>query len=273
MSEPKSRGEFDAAFAAGEATVPLHQLPHKTSAPVVAVRAGYNLVPIAEYLDRPARVQQTVTLHQPASFSAYVNAFKDADTLITADLQAKSLTAILDYHKAGADEPRWGSHKAVYECRHTVEWNTWMAINKKPFDQADLAQFIEDNLPDIATPAGAVILEMTKTLEVKKNVEFSSAVRLDNGQVQAIYVEDVKGTSEKGSLQLVDRFTLALAPFEGSPKYALEARLRYRLADGQLMLWLDLVRPHKVIEDAFTQIVKGIETDVPGVRLVHGKVG
>jgi hypothetical protein len=53
----------------------------------------------------------------------------------------------------------------------------------------------------------------------------------------------------------------------------LKARLRYRVVGGALAMWIDLHRPHKVIEDAFTNIIGGVADSLDGMRLVHGKVG
>lgn len=40
-----------------------------------------------------------------------------------------------------------------------------------------------------------------------------------------------------------------------------EARLRYRIADkGVLVLWYDLVRPHKIVEDAANEVGEAIHT-------------
>jgi uncharacterized protein YfdQ (DUF2303 family) len=134
----------------------------------------------------------------------------------------------------------------------------WVTANGKRVDQVAFAAFLEDNLPDIAQPPGAQLLELARSLEVKRNVNFASSVRLDNGQTQLTYEEDVKGTAAKGTIEIPERFILGLAPFEGCAKYRLEARLRYRMAEGKLAMWFDLFRPEEVLRDAFNAVRKQI---------------
>jgi hypothetical protein len=46
--------------------------------------------------------------------------------------------------------------------------------------------------------------------------------------------------------------------FEGGAPYKVEAELRYRLKDGNLTMWFDLARDHKVLEVAFMDVRKEI---------------
>ena len=49
--------------------------------------------------------------------------------------------------------------------------------------------------------------------------------------------------------------------YSGSP-YQVDARIRYRLRDGQLVLWYELIEPKKVIEHAFQEIVTDMENQL-----------
>jgi hypothetical protein len=44
----------------------------------------------------------------------------------------------------------------------------------------------------------------------------------------------------------------------------IQARLRYRISGGGLVLWYELVRPHKIVEYAFNkvreQVIAGVGT-------------
>lgn len=240
------------------------------------VHSDYKIVDISAYLPAlpaPLRKEAEVSLHRPDSFVDYVKAHKDEDTLITADLQAKSLTAIIDYHGKGDRGPRFWEHRAEYAFRHTVEWNRWKDIDGKGMSQVAFARFIEDNIPDIAEPDGARLLEMTQHLNVKKNVNFTSGTRLSNGETQLVYEEAIQESTAKGAFSFPERLVLALEPFEGTRQFAVEARVRYRVSDDKkLVLWVDLLRTHKVIEVAFTEIVEQVQQGLPDVQLVHGCV-
>jgi uncharacterized protein YfdQ (DUF2303 family) len=204
-------------------------------------------------LEQPPRVRQGLTLHEVHSFIAYVNEFKDHSSRIFADIAERDLEAVLDYHISGV-EPRWCEHRAVLTLQHSESWKRWTAASGRAMAQIVFAQFIEDNLLDVAWPSGAEIIEVSRSLEAKMNVSFASAVRLDNGEQQFTYEEQISGTAARGTLKVPDRFTLGLPVFQGGEKYALEARLRYRIKDGGLAMWVDLVRSDLVLEDAFTRI-------------------
>ncbi|WP_419182137.1 DUF2303 family protein [Klebsiella pneumoniae] len=42
----------------------------------------------------------------------------------------------------------------------------------------------------------------------------------------------------------------------------MDARIRYRLRDGQLVLWYELIEPKKIIEHAFQEIVADMENQL-----------
>ena len=64
--------------------------------------------------------------------------------------------------------------------------------------QVDFARFLEENMPDVVEPDSAELLEVALTFEAKKSVEFSSGVRLANGQIQFQYDEVSPGHGEEG---------------------------------------------------------------------------
>jgi len=136
--------------------------------------------------------------------------------------------------------------------------------NGKRMTQAAFAEFIEDNYPDIVKPSHAEMIQVSTNLSAKKSVQFSQATRLDNGQSQLVYQEEVKGSVETkgGSMKVPDGFTLKLPVFLGGAAYQLDARLRYRIEDGKLQIWYDLHRPHKVVEAATQAVTQSIRKGI-----------
>lgn len=239
--------------------------------PVIVSPAGSTLHTLPNPAADPAKKRGTVTLFTAQSFTDYVNRFKDADSLVFIDQQLTSFTAVLDYHRQGEGTARARQHRAVFTCRATEDWKRWSGGNKKVFNQADFAQFLEDNLQNIADPAGTVILGLATNLSVRKDVAFRSATRLSDGQTQLLYEETVEAS--KGDMKLPDRFVLGLEPFEGAGAYKVEARLRYRIAEGKLALWYDLLRPDKVLEAAFGEVLVAVQTSLSDTAMVHGQIG
>jgi uncharacterized protein YfdQ (DUF2303 family) len=220
------------------------------------------------YLPMPVMRRADVTVHDALSFGAYLNRFKEDATLIFADRVARAFTGVIDYHEPGVDGlARWGRHRVSLPLRHTPSWMTWENANKKALGQVAFSQFLEDNIPDIAEPAGATIMEIARSFEVKKSVSFKSQIRADNGSHNFTFNEEVTGTSR--GVVVPPTFVLGLRPFEGSTVYRIEARLRYRNDDGKLSLWFDLIRAQDVLDTAFQDelgtIVKTVGDKTPVV--------
>jgi uncharacterized protein YfdQ (DUF2303 family) len=224
----------------------------------------YEIVPAKnEDLEKPWRLQQTVTVYEPKSFVEYFTDYCNQESRIFADLQAPAVVGVIDYHKAGTEPVAdWAQHRVMYRFRHTKEWDTWTSKNRQSMKQIEFARFIEDNLPDIIYPEHAVMLEISRSMEAKKNVNFSSGVRLQNGEIQFVYQEEIRGTAASGTIEVPELFRINIAPFEGSDLYMLDVRFRYTIQENALNLRYELVRPHKVIDRAVNQVIETIRQGV-----------
>ena len=257
--------EFAAAMKAG-GVLAGPSLPEGSAdaVPFVTVPEGYTVKSLEDLLARPRRIRASVTFTDVRSFVVYVARFADKTaSLIYTQEDKLAATAVIDHPKPLL--PDWGHHRATLTLRETREWAAWRAVDKKRFDQVTFAEFIETHLPDIALPDGASLLEMVKQLDIRKAVSFESSIRLDNGQVQLTYVENVTGAQAKSTATIPETFVLGLAPFDGADGYKVTARLRYRLAEGKVALWFELLRPEDVVREAWTaamhQVASG--TGVP----------
>jgi uncharacterized protein YfdQ (DUF2303 family) len=178
--------------------------------------------------------------------------------------------AIFNDHRG--DQAGWRDDRAVFDCPLSPEWQRWTAASGKQMTQEAFATWIEDNLPDIAMPPAADMLEISRSLEAKKKVNFASGLRLSNGQHQITYEESIEGTAAKGRLMVPEVFSLGIPVLEGGDRYQVEARLRYRIADGgKLSMWYDLLRPQKVLEDAVNFVWRAIEAEL-STTIWHGVV-
>ncbi len=141
--------------------------------------------------------------------------------------------------------------------------------NGKREAQMEFAEFIEDNAPDIVEPDSATMLEVARDLSAKTDVDFASAIRLQNGQVQFKYSEQIKGTYGSGNLDVPERFTISIPVHIGSERVGITARLRYRIASGKLTFWYDLLRADMIERNAFLAVRKAIG-DTLGVTVING---
>lgn len=237
--------------------------------PYVVVPKDFRVEDLERTLPAPVRKRGVVMAGDEAAFIELATRHKAAETLIYASMSPPSFTAVINDH--GPDAAGWRDHKIVWPCSLSVEWKTWSVANKNAMKQAEFAQFIEDNLPDIVEPVGADMLEISRTLEAKKKVNFASGIRLANGQTELTYEEDIQGTAAKGKLQIPETFKIGIPVFDGGQRYAVTARLRYRIADANLLMWFDLERPHKVLEDAVQQVRASI-AEKTGIAIVLGSI-
>lgn len=237
--------------------------------PYAVLPEGYNVHDLETFLEKPARKRGNAVLRDTKSFVRYVIEEASKDSRIYGSYNPPGFTAVFNDTRQG---PGWRDHTATYSCPVSVEWQTWKANNGKQMTQEQFAQFIEDNLPDIATPPAADMLEISRTLEAKKKVNFASGIRLSNGQNELTYEEQISGTAAKGKLTVPEEFTIGLPVLEGGPRYAVTARLRYRIGDGgKMAMWFDLVRPHKIIEDAIREVWTQIENQT-GIEISNGEI-
>lgn len=216
----------------------------------------------------PRRKSAKVSLHDAPSFIDYVRrhgSLTYSTVWCVADYAAGKVqfTGILNDHGETAEEPQWRDHKAGYTPTFSQEWANWVEKHKKTFSQAEFAQFIEDNLKDVASaeglPTGAQMLEMALSFEANQDMRFKSAIRLQNGGVQMSFVQD-DDSQTLARMQLFDRFAIGIPVFWGGDAYRIDARLRYRVRDGKLTFWFELIQQDKVLESATSTLIEQIRT-------------
>jgi uncharacterized protein YfdQ (DUF2303 family) len=174
---------------------------------------------------------------------------------IYADPDARKITAVFnDLRENGV--PGWRDHRAEFKAEYTPEFAKWMERNKHQFGQTEFAEFIEDNMADITAPAATALLEMATTIQAKTDINFSSSKRLQNGQVQLSYTENIDARAgANGAMEIPKEFNLGLRIFKNGAGYKVNARLKYRLNGGTVKFWYELDRVERAIEDAFSGYV------------------
>ena len=227
------------------------------------VPTGYELKSTEALAYRPSRPRGNTELLDEESFISFVTRTGRANIYFTA--APPRFVAVFNDHDTTVEDdgpyvaPGWRDHTATYACPLSPEWKDWTANSGRQMSQEDFARFIEDNLPDIVSPPAADMLEISRSLEAKKKVNFASGIRLSNGANELAYEETIQGTAAKGKLTVPETFALGIPVFEGGVGYKVEARLRYRISDGgRLTMSFELVRPHKILEDAVANTVKRI---------------
>lgn len=228
---------------------------------VLATGQRIEQIDLEPFAEAPTRKRGTVTVSDPDSFVTYVDRHSlQRATTLWGDADAGRIIAVLDDHAShsGADTPGdagWGQHRASLILRQTEDWKHWLARDGQLLYQDAFAEHIEDGVDAIREPDAATMLELAQHFHAKSGASVSSGRRL-GGEIQFSYEEQVTAKAgQKGNLEIPDTFILGLAPFDGNEPYAVTARLRFRLAEGQLLIGYRLVRPDKARRAAFDDVV------------------
>jgi len=227
-------------------------------APFALVPNGVQIKDLEGLLAAPSRIRQAVKVLDADTFIAYINRYATTASVVFCDgPEGRTFKGVLDYHQP--DQPSWGQHVAEYQCPTSIEWGRWKSSDRKKMDQATFAEFFEENIKDITAPEGipgapsaADMLEISRTLEAKKNISFRQGTRLDNGQVQLTY-NGVK-------------------PFLGGDAFCVAVRFRYRIQEARLVMWFELVRPDKVLEEAYTTVRSKIQGSIGQVPMYEATI-
>lgn len=243
--------------------------------PLFLAPNDFKTISLEALLPAPARKRGITELNDAESFIAVVNDQKTDATRLYSTVNPPTFTAVFNHT---AKDAGWCDHIAKYNAPLSPEWKTWAGIDGKTLSQVEVAHFLETNLVDVTfiepsaetgekgSPDGATLLEMCRTLEAKKKVDFKSSTRLSDGSTQFTYNEDVQGSAMAGTMTIPEQFSIGIPVFENGDKWRVDVRLRFRINDGQLRIWFELVRPHKVVEVAVKElreaIAKGTELQV-----------
>lgn len=226
----------------------------------------------ARRADRPRRKTGTTIVRDVDSFAYYYAKHADDATETYVDLDEGVITAVLDAHQPDPDAPRWGEHRLKLVMTPTEPWKRWTGANRRYMPQVDFAEFLEDNLPDIApepVPA-AGMLEIARTFQAKTSVAFSSGVVAASGDITLAYEETTTASGgAKGKIPIPRAFAVGIAPFDDCDPYKIEARFRHRIRGNALHLAYILDRPEDVVRDAVKSVVAKVE-EATGARIMRG---
>lgn len=245
----------------------------------VALPPGWKIEELdsEKLLANPRRVKATFQFSDADSFTSYVNRHKKDGTVTWCTFNpqtfALAFAAIIDEHSPSA--AGWRTHRATFSPDMSAEWKAWKGRNgaEKAFDQVDFAEWIEEHADDITTanglPTSLQMLTMATEFHANEDRTLKSTVRLQSGGVRLTYIADPDaGTTE--AMQMFDKFALGIPVFQGGSAWSLTARLKYRMHQGKVSFFYDLVRPDRVHEGAAKELIQQIRLAIGEVPLLMG---
>jgi uncharacterized protein YfdQ (DUF2303 family) len=254
----------------------LQGVEHRTEGgiPYLTTRNAEGLietVSLERLLGTPTEVRQTVIFDAVDSFCSYLDDYSQQnETRIFVGESSLCVRAVVDYHdRVGA---RHGQHRAYYQLARSTEWATWLKANGRMMLQMEFAEFLEDNRDDITVPAAADLIEMAQEFKATKDVQFASSQVLRSGEVKLVYNETIKasGTTKERELAIPEQFQISLPIFNRGDVRDVQARFRFRIADGHLLLGYRIVGPERVERAAFDDVVTEIATRHPSLPMHFG---
>jgi len=193
-----------------------------------------------------------------ASLIDYTKNRETTGTAVFASFKDMAITAVLDWH--GTDLVGEGNHQARYSLSLTSELHAWLGINGKLMSQSQFAEFIEEHLDDIHSPAPADVLTVANSLSGKRNVAFKSINNLANGDRSLVW-EETTDAKSAGDIRVPSEIVLRIPVFRGAEEatmFEIRALFRYRINDGKLSFEVKLLQVDRIRETAFDHLVEVI---------------
>ena len=236
-----------------------------------AFRCEQISLPNAADVLMPKIVTQHVKLQTKQSLIDYVLRFATSDSVIFADVENGTVTAIIDYHKVtepANKAPQLCTHRSSFKLQASMEWEEWNAINGELQSHLDFASFIEENAQDIMSPSGADLLEIVRSLKGAKNAtwdeDYGSGAMVKRNASSSIALH-----SNKGDIELPRQFEIAIPVYFREAAVSLHALTRWDVDNGGLQLGYKIVRTQTVQQNELQRIVKEIGSAC-GLTLLFG---
>jgi uncharacterized protein YfdQ (DUF2303 family) len=224
----------------------------------------------------PRQKAGAAVFNDVASFVAYLERHKTEHTVAWCAFNPQtfslSFAAVIDDH--ATDEPGWRKHRATFQPDMSAEWKTWKGKNANAFAQGDFAIFIEDNAEDINAqgdgfPTDLQMLKMATDFVYNETRTLKSAVRNQSGGVNLNYIADPdSGTVE--TMKVFERFAIGIPVFQAGGAWGIHARLRYRVKDGKVSFFYELIRADRVHEQAAKALIEAVREGLGSVPLLMG---
>lgn len=256
---------------------------------------------VDEVRGRPSRRTGTAQAKTLESFVELTVRHKVESSVVFVDAswRAPSLTAVIDYHAERESEcatETTGEDQGARFCRHRIHydfplsdsWKVWVQMNGKKMTQEDFAAFIEDHVAELAAPfpqeeaeckakykttlgAPLTLLDLSRELEVTVGAKLKSKKRLESGEQALVFETEHSATTSAGApVEVPGMFLIQVPIFDRGEPARVFARLRYRPAGDQGVLWFyELHRPDLAVAERVDADVEWVRNQT-GLPVYHG---
>lgn len=215
---------------------------------------------VQEFRDVKARRKGTARAETLESFVDLINRHKDDQSALFGKCSwpEPRITAVLNYNAADAEGVRPADHRIVYSFPLTDEFKAWIGLNAKPMEQEVFAAFLEEHCAELAAPEDgertlyerlfsekmatpSELVMLSRHLEVFVSAKAKQGVRLQTGERQVEFVEEHQN-SKGEKITIPGIFMVSVPAFVDGEVVRIPARLRYRIAGGDIKWFYQLYR-------------------------------
>lgn len=239
---------------------------------------------LEEHRLHPVRKKGTAHAQTLESLIDLSNRHKTENSVVFVDLDWKkpSMTTVIDYHEAkNGGIADFLSHRIHYEFPLSEEWKIWLGKDGEFMEQEKFAYFLEDRIPDLASPSDADVasiqrdfsctvanpnqlVELSRKMQINVEAKVKVNHTLQSGERQLQWEENHVGADGK-AVTVPGMFILSIPVFFMGDKVRIPVRLRYRVSGGSVYWCYQIYRPDQIITEHLEQSVTDIKkaTELP----------
>lgn len=276
--------------------IKLSQVVQVDGKDVLVVANGAEHLFMTDEAHKPAPRRRRGVLHVSdlLSFVAMTNRWKHDDSIVKTHCKADrnsvsaQMSTVFNPAPAGSDFAKagHGDDSVSYSFPVSKALKDWLDKNEKLFDQTEFAVFLEDMLPDIASPSSLKepfppiiqgsgygepmdLLNLSRRLELTVTENVISSARLSSGETEMKFSQEHKATAGGQTVRIHDAFLLRIPLFDRGQVYTLPVRLRYRVKEGKPVFSYSLYRLSDILEKAVSDCESTVAAScsIPMIRV------
>lgn len=171
-----------------------------------------------------------------------------------------TMLVVFDWHRENAGEPGWSRDSVRYAPKLSRQYLAWTQFVAEPKSQDAFADFLEDNVDDIAErdgfPLKLDLIKMARDLHVSVGQKLSRTVDPASGDVTFSFQAETGG---QGKTKIPREFLLGIPVFDGSDViYAIRVSTKLQLAGERAFFAMKLRNADVALEDAFADVKKAV---------------
>ena len=236
MKDTQYTNLWETALAAAAAAQHTKVFDTQGGQQKVLLPNGFDLRDVTDPARLATHAEAAIVVDDKQALADYVNRFREPGTALFADVDSSEIVAALDYHlpSDGKDVASGArKHRATLKLRESEEFQRWNAFEGELHDQAEFADFLEENAVDIADPDPATMIEIAREFSATVGAKFDGKVDLSSGDRRFRYETE---TRVEDTIRVPKQFVVQIPIWCGEEAEPLVAAFRYRVAAGGLKL-------------------------------------